>query len=119
MSVLLSISLTMSGILSINMPAILSALNYLSPVRYAIRNLAPYSLRPILFTCNDQQRLPDGSCTISNGYQVLDLYNLNVEPGLEVLALGACALVYRVVAYLLLQVKRGRWEVRRVAICGR
>jgi len=110
MSVLLSISLTMSGILSINMPAFLSALNYLSPVRYAIRNLAPYSLRPITFTCDAQQTLPDGSCTISNGYQVLDLYNLNVDPGWEVLALGACALVYRLVAYALLRVKRGRWE---------
>jgi hypothetical protein len=110
MSVLLSISLTMSGILSINMPSFLSALNYLSPVRYAIRTLAPYSLRSILFTCDTQQRLPDGSCTISNGYQVLDLYNLNVEPGWEALALGTCALVYRVVAYLLLRVKKGRWD---------
>jgi ABC-type multidrug transport system ATPase subunit len=110
MSVLLSISLTMSGILSINMPAFLSALNYLSPVRYAIRNLAPYSLRDIAFTCNESQRLPDGSCTISNGEDVLRLYNLDVKPGWEVLALGVCVLVYRAVAYLLLRFRRTRWE---------
>jgi hypothetical protein len=100
----------MSGILSINMPAFLSALNYLSPLRYSVRNLAPYSLRDIEFTCDAQQRLPDGSCTISTGAAVLDLYNLNVEPGWQLLALGACALVYRLVAYLLLKTVRTRWD---------
>jgi hypothetical protein len=100
----------MSGILSTHMPAFLSGVNYVSPIRYAIRNLAPYSLRPITFTCDEQQRLPDGSCTINTGYDVLNLYNLNVEPGWEILALGMCALVYRVMAYLLLKVKRSRWE---------
>jgi hypothetical protein len=104
--------MTMSGILSTNMPAFLSAVNYLSPIRYAIRNLAPYSLRPILFTCENYQRLPNGRCTIETGYDVLDLYNLNVEPGIEILALGICAVVYRVLAYGLLKVARGRWEWR-------
>jgi hypothetical protein len=92
--------------MSTNMPAFLSAINYLSPLRYAIRNLAPYSLRPITFTCDKQQRLPDGSCTINTCEDVLNLYNLNVEPGWEILALGMCALVYRLVAYGLLKVKR-------------
>jgi hypothetical protein len=100
----------MSGILSINMPAFLSALNYLSPVRYAIRNLAPYTLRNIVFTCNDQQRLPDGSCTLGTGKQVLELYGLDVDPGWEVLALGACAVLYRVAAWGLLRLGRTRWD---------
>jgi hypothetical protein len=106
----------MSGILSTNMPVFLSAVNYLSPIRYAIRNLAPYSLHPILFTCEDWQRIPDatgmgkGRCTIQTGYDVLDLYNLNVDPKWEILALGACALVYRFLAFGLLKLARAPWE---------
>jgi hypothetical protein len=102
--------MTMSGILSINMPAFLSCINYLSPIRYAIRSLGPYSLRPILFTCDEQQRLPDGSCTINTGYEVLDLYRLNVDPNPQLLALAACTVLYRVLAWGLLRWKRGFWK---------
>lgn len=99
----------MSGVLSINMPGFLQGVNYLSPIRYVIRNLAPYSLRGIAFTCNDSQRLPNGECIISTGEQVLELYDLNTNPEMNIMALGVCTLVYRLLAFLLLKAMRTHW----------
>ncbi|KAG4441901.1 hypothetical protein IFR05_002585 [Cadophora sp. M221] len=108
-SVFLSISQFMSGVMSINMPAFLQGVNYLSPLRYAIRNLAPYSLSTIHFTCNESQRLPDGRCPIETGEQVLDLYKLNTDALKNLIALGACTLIYRLAAYVLLKTMRMHW----------
>ncbi|KUJ14979.1 ABC transporter-like protein [Mollisia scopiformis] len=108
-SVFLSIAQFMSGVMSINMPSFLQGVNYLSPLRYAIRNLAPYSLRGITFTCTDAQKLPNGQCPIGTGEQVLNLYDLNTNPGLNILALGICTLIYRLVAYLLLRAVKTHW----------
>lgn len=99
----------MSGVLSITMPRFLFDMNYLSPLGYAMRNLAPYSLRDISFTCNEMQRLPDGRCPIENGIQVLNLYRLNTNPGMNILWLGVCTVVYRGLAYGLLKVARMKW----------
>jgi hypothetical protein len=108
-SVFLSVAQFMSGVLSIGMPGFLQALNYLSPIRYAIRNLAPYSLRGIVFHCNDTQRLPNGECIISTGEQVLQLYDLDTNPAVNIMALGICTVVYRLLAYLILKAKRTHW----------
>jgi hypothetical protein len=99
----------MSGVMSINMPAFLRGVNYLSPLRYAIRNLGPYSLRDIVFTCSDSQRLPDGQCPITTGLQVLDLYGLNANPTINIVAIGVTAVVYRLLAYIMLKIARTHW----------
>ncbi len=101
----------MSGVMSINMPAFLKGVNYLSPLRYAIRNLAPYSLSGIVFTCADYQRLPNGQCPIENGKQVLDLYKLDTDPRLNLAILGVVTVVYRLLAWGLLRVARGHWKL--------
>jgi hypothetical protein len=100
----------MSGVMSINMPAFLKGVNYLSPLRYAVRNLAPYSLSNILFTCADYQRLPNGQCPIVNGKQVLDLYRLDTDPRLNLAMLGVVTVCYRLLAWGLLRVVRGDWK---------
>jgi len=99
----------MSGVMSINMPAFLQGVNYLSPIRYAIRNLAPYSLHDIVFTCTKSQLLPDGTCPITTGIEVLKLYDLDTNPAVNLAALGACMVVYRLLAYMLLKVMRMHW----------
>ncbi|KAK6592492.1 ABC transporter [Botrytis cinerea] len=109
-SVFLSIAQFMSGIMSIGMPAFLQAVNYLSPIRYAIRNLAPYTLRSIVFTCTDAQKLPDGSCPINTGVEALDLYDLNTDALWNIIALGICTLIYRGLAYVLLKGMRTHWK---------
>ncbi|PQE19330.1 ABC transporter protein [Rutstroemia sp. NJR-2017a BVV2] len=106
-SVFLSIAQFMSGILSIGMPTFLQDINYLSPIRYAIRNLAPYTLRDIHFTCTDAQRLPSGECPIVDGRQALRLYGLDEDPLWNLVALGICTVVYRCVAWGLLKIARG------------
>lgn len=98
----------MSGILSIHMPAVLQGLNYLSPLRYLVRNLVPYSIRDQIFTCTDQQRLPDGNCTIGTGIEVLRLYELDVDPLVNVIALAGVTVVYRAIAWAVLRLARGR-----------
>ncbi|KAG5940743.1 hypothetical protein E4U60_000318 [Claviceps pazoutovae] len=109
MGILLSVANSIAGVLSIDMPDLFKAMNYLSPIRYAIRAMAPYSLRGVRFTCTDGQRLPDGHCPIETGGQVLDLYDLNVDPVVNVACMAGCVVVYRAMAWLLLRVVRARW----------
>lgn len=90
----------MSGVMSINKPGFLQGVNYLSPLRYALHNLAPYSLRDLHFSCDDAQRLPDGRCPIETGEQVLELYQLDAEALRNIVALGACTVVSRLLAYV-------------------
>lgn len=110
MGVFLSVANIMAGILSINMPDLFKAVNYLSPIRYGTRAIAPYSLRGVEFTCNDSQRQPDGRCPIETGQDVLNLYNFDVDPVVNIAALAGCVVVYRLLAWGLLRVVRGRWR---------
>jgi hypothetical protein len=92
------------------MPDLFTSLNYLSPIGYGTRAVAPYSLRGVGFTCNDSQRLPNGRCLIETGQDVLDLYDLDVDPVVNIAALAGCIIVYRLLAWLLLRAVRGRWR---------
>lgn len=118
-SVVLSVANIMGGVMSLNIPAFLQAFNHLSPIKWAIGNLAPYTLTDVYFTCTDDQRLPGGQCPVTTGKDVLELYNLNGNAGLNLLALGICMLVYRLLAYLLLKAKRTRWAWRERLGAGR
>ena len=113
MGVFLSVANGMAGVLSINMPDAFNALNYLSPIRYAARALAPYSLRGVDFHCTDEQLLPDGSCPITTGEQVLELYDFDVDPVVNGACLLACLVVYRLLAWALLRLMRARWKEKR------
>lgn len=120
-SVLLSISIVMSGIMSLDVPDVLQGINYLSPIKYSVSNMAPYTMTGQTFTCSDAQRLPDGHCPLETGKQVLDLYNQNGNPEINLMALGICAIVYRLIAYVLLRVRRshGVWEGLRTKLLTR
>jgi ABC-type multidrug transport system permease subunit len=111
-SVLLSISTILGGIMSLNVNNVLQALNHLSPIKYAVANLAPYSMRSQRFTCTMAEQLPNGQCPIQTGQQVLELYNLDTNPACNVLALGITTIVYRIVAYVLVKLVRchGVWD---------
>ncbi|KAH7081670.1 ABC transporter-like protein [Paraphoma chrysanthemicola] len=111
MSVFLSVAQVMGGVLSLNVPSFLQAFNNLSPVKWAIRNMSVYTLRDLDFTCEDWQRV-NGQCPVTTGRQVLDLYKLNVNPEMSVMALGICAIAYRVFAYVVLKIVKERWVGR-------
>ncbi|KAG6358055.1 hypothetical protein INS49_013939 [Diaporthe citri] len=109
-SILLSVANIMAGIMSIDMPPLFDAFNYISPCRYAVRALAPVSLRGQRFSCDADQTLPDGSCVLGTGEQVLDLYRLDVDVVVNIAALAGIIVAYRLVAYLLLRLVRTKWE---------
>lgn len=111
-SVVLSIAQIMGGVLSLHVPSFLQAFNHLSPIKWAIENLAPYTLAGVHFSCTQDQQLPNGQCPITDGKDVLNLYNLNGNAGLNLLAVGICVVVYRLLAFLILKAKRTRWALR-------
>lgn len=111
-SVVLSIAQIMGGVMSLHVPSFLQAFNHLSPIKWAIGNLAPYTLAGVQFSCTEDQRLPNGQCPITDGEDVLNLYNLNGNAGLNLLAVGICVVVYRILAFLILKAKRTRWAWR-------
>ncbi|KAJ4125375.1 hypothetical protein NW768_008992 [Fusarium equiseti] len=113
MGVFLALANTMAGVLSIDMPDLFKAFNYLSPIRYGTRAVAPYSLRGIEFTCNDEQRLENGQCPVQTGQDVLELYNFDVDPVVNVACLAACVVVYRFLAWGLLRIARTHWKGKR------
>ncbi|KAJ5103718.1 ABC-2 type transporter [Penicillium argentinense] len=119
-SILLSISTILGGVMSLNVNDVLQGINHLSPIKYAIANLAPYSLHGQQFYCSASQRLANGKCPIETGDQILDLYNLNKSGPMNIMALGVCTIIYRFVAYAFLRAMRShrlmeRWrEWRRV-----
>ncbi|KAL7274936.1 hypothetical protein RUND412_002141 [Rhizina undulata] len=113
MSTVMSVGMFMGGIMSINMPRFLQAFNYLSPLRYVTRNLVPYSLENQTFTCTPEQRLPSGECPVATGADALKLYDLDVDPRVNLAALAAVAVVYRLVAYAVLRLRRMRLRIGR------
>ncbi len=95
--------------MSLNIPTFLQAWNHLSPIKWSLGNLAPYTLRGVVFTCTEFQKLPSGRCPVETGEDALRLYNLETDAGLNLVALGVCVVVYRLLAYALLKAKRTRW----------
>ena len=108
-SVVLSVAQIMGGVMSLHIPSFLQAFNHLSPIKWAIGNLAPYTLAGVHFSCTKDQQLPNGQCPITDGEDVLNLYNLKGNAGLNLMAVGICVVVYRMLAFLILKAKRTRW----------
>ncbi|KIW10886.1 hypothetical protein PV08_10185 [Exophiala spinifera] len=111
MSVVLSISIHLAGVLSIDVDAFLRAVNYISPIKWQVGALLSYTLRGIHFTCTSDQRLPDGSCPIATGEEVLKLYKLDVDTAAYAIALGGVTVAYRILGYLGLLAKRTDWRL--------
>jgi ABC-type multidrug transport system ATPase subunit len=109
-SIVLSVAQTMGGVLSIDMPAPLQALNYASPIRYAVRAFATTSLRGVSFSCDAAHTGPDGRCIISTGTQVLQLFKMDVGTLMNVVGLAVCVVAYRLIAWALLRIVRTKWR---------
>lgn len=88
------------------MPSFFKGLNYISPIKYGAIILVVQSFRGMEFVCTEAQKLPDGSCPITNGDQVLELYHFNVKIAPNIGALIAATVIYRLIAYTVLKVTR-------------
>jgi ABC-type multidrug transport system ATPase subunit/ABC-type multidrug transport system permease subunit len=118
--VLVSVLTNLAGVIAITLPAGLKQLSYASPLKWMLGGIAPYALRGVEFSCNEEQQLADGSCPIENGVQVLELYHLNVNPGVYLGVLFGVTVAYRLGAYAILRLRRPCGKlVRRVSEgCG-
>lgn len=94
--------------MSLNIPGFLQAFNHLSPIKWAMGNMAPYTLRGVRFTCEEYQKI-NGRCPIASGEDALALYKLDKDPEMYVMALGICTIVYRLIAYVTLKCVKERW----------
>ncbi|KAI5294087.1 hypothetical protein KEM52_004719 [Ascosphaera acerosa] len=119
LSLFLSIATIMGGVMSLKVPGFLAALNHLSPLKYSLANIAPYALTGVHFTCKDSQRLPDGSCPISTGEQVLQMYKLDKAPKYWVLGTGVATIIYRLLAYAVLKMARSTTLAERTSGLGK
>lgn len=88
------------------MPAFLNGVNHLSPNGYAAAALSINAFTGFEFTCTDTQRLPGGGCPIQTGQQVLDLFNYHTSLALNITALVAVTLAYRLIAYTILRLSK-------------
>jgi hypothetical protein len=109
-SALFSFGSTMAGIVALDIPRALQIVNYLSPFKYSVINLAVYSLKGREFTCTPAQEV-GGKCPISTGEQVLALYNIYGNPRLSLLILGVLVVFYRLVAYTVVKASRVEWRL--------
>jgi ABC-type multidrug transport system permease subunit len=55
MTVIMAVSVSLTGILRISMDRVLTAVSYISPAKWHVGALLSYTLRDIEFTCTDEQ----------------------------------------------------------------
>ncbi|KAF3908799.1 hypothetical protein ABW21_db0207627 [Orbilia brochopaga] len=108
-STILSLGMFMAGLMSYNVPGFLTAMNHLSPLKYAVGNMLPYSLEGQKFTCERYQELPNGVCPVSTGYDVLRLYGYHYDGRRNLLYLAVVTVAYRIAAYLVLKGTKMNW----------
>ena len=95
------------------MPAFFKGVNYISPGKYAAACVSIKAFTNLVFTCTDTQRLPDGSCPIQTGQQVLDLFNYHTSLASNIGALVGVTVAYRLVAYAVLRFYKADFGVTK------
>lgn len=94
--------------MSLSPPRVLQWFNYISPIKYAIDNLAYYCLSGLELQCTDSQRRADGSCPLQTGEQAFELYDLDTDhPEIGLVASVVLMVGYRLLVWVvfMLQVR--------------
>ncbi|KAI1390767.1 P-loop containing nucleoside triphosphate hydrolase protein [Hypoxylon trugodes] len=122
-SLVLTIVEIMSGVITPDVPAFIRAITYISPTFHGVSNLLPFALRGSVFFCDPNELAADGSCAVTTGEEVLDLFHMNVSTTRGLVGLAVCVVVYRLIAYILLKAKffsfRERLASLRVRMFGK
>ena len=95
------------------MSAFFKGVNYISPGKYAAAAVAIQTFTDFEFTCTDAQRLPNGSCPIQTGQQVLDLFNYHTSLASNIGALVGVTVAYRLIAYAVLRLSKADFGVAK------
>ncbi|KAI5961210.1 uncharacterized protein KGF55_004135 [Candida pseudojiufengensis] len=98
------IAIFMGGTMSLHMPHFFKAINFISPMKYAVAICANLGFKNQTFTCG-----VDGvDCTFRTGQDVLEYYNLKQNLGAMFGGLFAVFIVYRLIAIASIYV-RVKW----------
>lgn len=98
------IAIFMAGTMSLQMPMFFKAWNYINPVKYIVQICVNMGFRDQEFAC------PLGTCVLSTGDDVLEMYNLKANLNSAFGALTACLVIYRAVGIGFAYMK-ARWFV--------
>ncbi|KAK0199972.1 P-loop containing nucleoside triphosphate hydrolase protein [Desarmillaria ectypa] len=113
-NVILCVMMFMAGLMSADMPDLFQDINKVSPLGYVIRNIMPLAFSGQMFTCDDDQRLSDGSCAVSVGEQVLEMYHVDGDAvSLNLGAVVVTMIVYRFLAYIVVKVAKASFRMQQ------
>ncbi|KAI5955655.1 hypothetical protein KGF54_001157 [Candida jiufengensis] len=94
LSNLIIVAIFMGGTMSLHMPHFFKAINYISPMKYAVAICANLGFKNQTFTCG----VEGIECTFRTGEDVLNYYNLKQNVGAMFGGLFAVFIVYRLIA---------------------
>ncbi|KPI40246.1 putative ABC transporter ATP-binding protein/permease [Cyphellophora attinorum] len=110
-TVTMSLCINLAGIMAVDVTGFLQWINHVNPTKWVVMAMAGESLRGVRFTCDAEQRLPDGMCGIETGEQVLALYALDrYSVGQCVGFLAIIVIGLRGLAYVVLKARRMSWR---------
>lgn len=109
-NMLICIAQTMGGLLSVNMPTFLKAINHISPLPYVCRNLMPYFFRGVTFDCSPEDKLPGRTCIQTKGEDILSLYGFDRNPRIQLAILAGVVVGHRVFAFMVLCLRKRSWK---------
>lgn len=112
-STVLSLGSVMGGLLSLNMNVFLKAINWLSPLKYALSVLVNMTFADLEISCYDQVTYADGSCAFDSGEAVLNEYHIKNSVPHFCAAMVGVVVLYRLLAFLVLELTRYNFKSRR------
>jgi hypothetical protein len=71
------------------------------------------SLRGVVFECTPSQLSADGTCPVTSGKDVLQLYHLDVSTVAYAIGMVVCLVIYRLIAYALIKLKLMHWGLKK------
>jgi hypothetical protein len=106
-TIVMALSVPLGGVIAVDVTGFLQWINHVNPIKWLVNAVAIETLEGVEFTCNSVQRLPDGSCPIETGEQVLELYRLNdFSVGECVGYLSLLVIAMRIASYIVLKLRR-------------
>lgn len=104
-----SIGVAMAGLLAMTLDNFSKSLNYLSPLHYCVMLVANNVFTPALkLTCTSLERLPNGECQYTNGSEVLEAFDLEVNQEIYFIMIAVVVILQRIISWVFLRVKLAR-----------
>jgi len=101
------IGIFMAGTMSLHLPILFKAFNYISPLKYSVLALAKLGFEGQNFDCSPSasESSSSTSCLLSTGEEVLKQYGLKSNFKMNFVGVSIVFVVYRLVAYGILELK--------------